>query len=124
MLSDPKKTVTAQHPHPTFRVDVQLHDLLVKNHAKSLLPTPGQPLTLPDPVYPERPELQAAPDPETTPDKRTWGAGYVYRAMRGWLFPYVRSRVMPGDFTPSSRTFSRSGNAIWIATTAGPSTTA
>ncbi len=100
MPSEYQETVPAQHPHPTFRVDVQLHDLLVKNHSKSLLPTPGQPLTLPDPVYPERPELQAIPDPETTPNKRTWGSQYVYRAMRGWLFPYVRSRVMPGDFHP------------------------
>jgi MoaA/NifB/PqqE/SkfB family radical SAM enzyme len=100
MPSDSQKTAAAQHPHPTFRVDVQLHDLLVKNHAKSLLPTPGQPLTLPDPVFPERPELQSVPDPETTPEKRTWGPPYVYRAMRGWLFPYVRSRVMPGDFHP------------------------
>jgi MoaA/NifB/PqqE/SkfB family radical SAM enzyme len=24
----------------------------------------------------------------------------VLRAMRGWLFPYVRSRVLPGDFHP------------------------
>jgi len=100
MQTDSQKTAIAQHPHPTFRVDVQLHDLLVKNHSKSLLPNPGQPLTLPDPVYPERPELQAIPDPVVTPDKRTWGAQYVYRAMRGWLFPYVRSRVLPGDFHP------------------------
>ena len=100
MLSESQKPGAAEHPHPTFRVDVQLHDLLVKNHAKSLLPTPGQPLTLPDPVYPERPELQAVPDPETTPEKRTWGSQYVYRAMRGWLFPYIRSRVLPGDFHP------------------------
>jgi MoaA/NifB/PqqE/SkfB family radical SAM enzyme len=100
MPSDIQQTAAAQDPHPTFRVDVQLHDLLVSNHAKSLLPTPGQPLTLPDPVYPERPELQAIPDPETTPEKRSWGAPYVYRAMRGWLFPYMRSRLLPGDFHP------------------------
>ena len=74
MLSDSKKTASAEHPHPTFRVDVQLHDLLVKNHSKSLLPTPGQPLTLPDPVYPERPELQNVPDPIVTPDKRAWAS--------------------------------------------------
>ena len=86
--------------HPTFRVDVQLHDLLVKNPAKSLLPVPGQPLTLPDPVYPQRPELLNVPDPAAVPEKRTWGAPYIYRAMRGWLFPYVRSRIMPGDFHP------------------------
>ena len=100
METETQKSTSAEHPRPTFRVDVQLHDLLVKNHGKSLLPTPGQPLTLPDPVYPERPALQAIPDPEVTPDKRTWDSQYIYRAMRGWLFPYVRSRVKPGDFHP------------------------
>jgi len=94
------ETTGAQHPHPNFRVDVQVHDLLVKTHTRSLLPTPGQPLTLPDPVFPQRPELQALPDPESLPDKRSWGAFYVYRAMRGWLFPYIRSRAMPGEFHP------------------------
>jgi len=101
MPSESQKTATAQHPHPTFRVDVQLHDLLVNKQPKSLLPTPRQqPLTLPDPAYPERPELQSIPDPVSTPEKRTWGAPYVYRAMRGWLFPYMRSRLLPGDFHP------------------------
>ena len=89
--------------HQTFRVDVQLHDLLVnKNNrgVKSLLPTAGEPQSLPEPVFPLRPELQSVLDPETFPDKRAWTAPLVYRAMRGWLFPYLRSRVMPGDFHP------------------------
>lgn len=87
--------------HPTFRVDVKLHELLVnKQERKSLLPAPGQPLTLPDPVFPQFPELQSLADPETIPDKRQWTAPYILRAMRGWLFPYVRSRMLPGDFHP------------------------
>jgi MoaA/NifB/PqqE/SkfB family radical SAM enzyme len=32
--------------------------------------------------------------------KRPWTAPLVMRAMNGWLFPYVRSRVLPGDFHP------------------------
>src|SRR5580704_5972559 len=89
-------------PHSTFRVDVQLHDLLVDKNSKpkSLLPNPAQPMTLPEPVFPSRPELANLADPEAIPDKRSWSAPYVYRAMRGWLFPYVRSRVVPGDFNP------------------------
>jgi MoaA/NifB/PqqE/SkfB family radical SAM enzyme len=83
-----------------FRVDVRLHDLLVKTHSKTLLPKPERALTLPDPVYPQRPELQDIPDPEILPDTRKTSASVVYRAMRGWLFPYVRSRVLPGDFHP------------------------
>jgi len=91
------------NPHHSFRVDVQLHDLLVdkKNrNLKSLLPGPGAPQTLPQPVYPSRPELQSVADPATTPEKRAWTAPLVYRAMRGWLFPYVRSRALPGVFHP------------------------
>jgi MoaA/NifB/PqqE/SkfB family radical SAM enzyme len=89
-------------PHSTFRVDVQLHDLLVNKHGKpkSLLPNPVQPMTLPEPVFPSRPHLAEVADFDAIPDKRSWGAAEIYRAMRGWLFPYVRSRVKPGDFHP------------------------
>jgi MoaA/NifB/PqqE/SkfB family radical SAM enzyme len=95
-------TQHAHKPTSTYRVDVQLHELLVQKNGrpKSLLPNPAQPLTLPDPVYPSRPELANFPDPAAAPDKRSWPAAYIYHAMRGWLFPYVRSRVMPGDFHP------------------------
>jgi MoaA/NifB/PqqE/SkfB family radical SAM enzyme len=89
--------------HPSFRVDVQLHELLVdkaKKQTKSLLPKPGETLPLPEAIYPSRPELQSVSDPEIFPDKRQWGPSLVYRAMRGWLFPWFRSRVMPGDFHP------------------------
>jgi MoaA/NifB/PqqE/SkfB family radical SAM enzyme len=89
--------------HPSFRVDVQLHELLVdkqKKQATSLLPVPGKPMHLPDAVYPSRPELQNLADPEVFPDKRKWSAPLVYRAMRGWLFPYFRSRIARGDFHP------------------------
>ena len=97
------QTQSPQTPdHPSFRVDVQLHDLLVDKNAKrkSLRPTTGEPECLPEPVFPSRPELQSIPDLETFPDKRKWGAPYVFRAMRGWLSPYVGSRVKPGDFHP------------------------
>ncbi len=89
-------------PDAMFRVDVQLHDLLVKKNGKpkSLLPNLLEPMTLPEPEFPSRPHLGNFQDPESFPDKRSWPASYVYRAMRGWLFPYVRSRVMPGDFHP------------------------
>ena len=93
-------TTTTPAHHPTFRVDVQLHDLLVRQKSKSLLPKPTDPVQFPEPVYPQHPELLHVPDPEVVPEKRTWTAPLVYRAMRGWLFPYVRSRVMPGDFHP------------------------
>ncbi len=89
--------------HQSFRVDVQLHDLLVNKSGRgpqNLLPAPAEPQTLPEPVFPAHPELQSLADPEVFPDKRAWPAPLVYRAMRGWLFPYLRSRVMPGIFHP------------------------
>ena len=86
--------------NPRFRVDVQLHDLLVKSQPKSLVPKPDAPQALPEPVYPQHPELVDVADPEVFPDKRQWTAPLVYRAMRGWLFPYIGSRIRPGDFHP------------------------
>jgi MoaA/NifB/PqqE/SkfB family radical SAM enzyme len=86
--------------NPRFRVDVQLHDLLVKTQPKSLAPKPDQPLSLPEPEYPQHADLLSVPDPEAFPDQRKWTAPLVYRAVRGWLFPYIRSRTLPGDFHP------------------------
>jgi sulfatase maturation enzyme AslB (radical SAM superfamily) len=34
------------------------------------------------------------------PKERNWSFPLAYRAMRGWLFQYIRSRVLPGDFHP------------------------
>ena len=63
-------------PHATFRVDVQLHDLLVNKNSKpkSLLPNPAEPMELPEPEFPSRPDLANLADPEAIPDKRSWTA--------------------------------------------------
>src|SRR5215475_14825795 len=93
---------TTHESNPRFRVDVQLHDLLMNKDRRInlLLPKPAEPATLPDAVFPQHPELLDIPDPEAIPEKRTWSAPLVYRVMRGWLFPYMRSRFLPGDFHP------------------------
>ncbi len=67
----------------------------------------AEPLALPTPVFPQHPELltddalpsdvHGAPD---DPYARRWTAPDVLRYMGGWLFPYVKSRVLPGDFHP------------------------
>jgi sulfatase maturation enzyme AslB (radical SAM superfamily) len=31
---------------------------------------------------------------------RHWTPGQIYHAMRGWAFPYIKSRVLPGNFHP------------------------
>jgi MoaA/NifB/PqqE/SkfB family radical SAM enzyme len=84
---------------PKFRIDVTVNDLLVHN------PEPPKPAavkgaTLPEPVFPQYPEKLKDPGPETPPEKRDWSNAAVYRKMRGWLFPYIKSRVLPGDFHP------------------------
>ncbi len=65
------------------------------------------PLTLPEPVFPQHPEKcgDIEPDPRFLPKD---GSPYrtrvtlpmVTRALRGWMVPYLRSRVLPGDFHP------------------------
>ena len=68
---------------------------------------PSVELTLPEPVYPQFPEKcdDVEPDPNFLPRN---GNPYrtrvtlpmISRAMRGWLVPYLRSRLLPGDFHP------------------------
>ena len=82
-----------------FRIDVTINDLLI-NSAERPAPARATALTLPEPVFPRFPERLNNPGPETPPEKRKWGAKDVYRTSRGWLFPYVRSRVLPGEFHP------------------------
>jgi hypothetical protein len=83
-----------------FRIDVAINDLL-KNSEDSR-PTPPEPkgLTLPEPVFPQYPELLNAPGPDTPPEKREWSREHIMRKVRGWLVPYMRSRVLPGEFHP------------------------
>lgn len=54
---------------------------------------------LPEPEFPLRPALLA--DDDLPGDGvRHWSSGQIYHAMRGWAFPYVKSRVLPGDLHP------------------------
>ncbi|MGH9433312.1 MAG: radical SAM protein [Terriglobia bacterium] len=93
---------------PPFRLDVQLHELLKRPASNRLLPPPvAVPQKLPDPVFPQHPELltgeHLAMDEHgspTDPYQRQWTAPIIYKAMRGWMFPYLKSRLLPGDFHP------------------------
>jgi MoaA/NifB/PqqE/SkfB family radical SAM enzyme len=83
-----------------FRIDVDVHTLLNSKERKPV-PLSPQAHSLPVPVFPQYPEKLNDPGPERSPDgNRKWGVRPIYRAMRGWLLPYVRSRVLPGDFHP------------------------
>jgi MoaA/NifB/PqqE/SkfB family radical SAM enzyme len=85
---------------PRFRIDVAIHDVLMRSNP--LPPTPPQPFgaTLPEPIFPQYPEKLKDPGAEVVPEKRVWSREHIYRTMRGWFFPYIRSRVTPGDFHP------------------------
>ena len=93
-----------------FRLDVQLHELLQKPEAmRSFLQSPPSVQTekLPKPVFPQHPALltdawlpqdeHGAPD---NPYRRHWTASQVFHTMQGWMFPYLKSRILPGDFHP------------------------
>ena len=103
-------------PAQPFRLDVPLHDLLQKRPDQ---PTDHSPLeraerepqnslTLPSPVFPQHPALFheldaddiAAHDGVIRTGKRHWPAPKVLKTMKGWMFPYFKSRVLPGDFQP------------------------
>jgi MoaA/NifB/PqqE/SkfB family radical SAM enzyme len=83
-----------------FRIDVDIHDLLMHSSPAPVKIPTAKGLTLPDPVFPQYPDKLFNAGPATTPEKRDWTWPQVYRKMRGWLFPYIRSRVLPGEFHP------------------------
>ena len=100
----------ARPESPSFRLDVQLHDLLKQPGAsRPLTPPPpyAQPQKLPEPVFPQHPalltdaelpaDLHGSP---TDPYKRHWTAPQVFHALRGWMLPYFKSRLLPGEFHP------------------------
>ena len=86
---------------PKFRIDVAVHDLLMNSNQRPPKPTEDKGLTLPEAVFPQFPEKLADPGLDKPPEgNREWSKAEIYRKMRGWLFPYVRSRVLPGEFHP------------------------
>ncbi len=97
-------------PQQPFRLDVPLHDLLTNGSPRkpgpTLVPAHATSEPLPEPVFPQHPALLNQDDNYeemlalARQGKRPWTAPLVMRAMNGWLFPYVRSRVLPGDFHP------------------------
>jgi len=109
---------------PKFRIDVDIHNLLMHSSPEPVKSPVSKGMTLPEPVFPRYPEKLSDPGPSVIPENRDWRWPEVYRKMRGWLFPYIRSRVLPGDFHPiTSYLFVWSTSAISIAGTAGHTTT-
>ena len=104
---------TAERPLPTvptraFRLDVPLHNLLQKSSQRPLPDFSRGLEPLPVPVFPQHPELLheldmtdiTAHEQVLRTGKRHWATPHVLKYMRGWMVPYFKSRVLPGDFQP------------------------
>ena len=87
-------------PTVKFRIDPGTHDMLMNSTPSPPAPPQPQGLALPEPIFPQYPERLHDPGPEVFPEKRSWNWERTYRTMRGWLFPYLRSRLLPGHFHP------------------------
>jgi len=83
-----------------FRIDDDIHEVLMNSASSGPQPPTAKGLTLPEPIFPQYPEKLGDPGPEVPTEKREWPFSHYYRSMKGWLVPYVRSRVLPGDFHP------------------------
>ena len=84
---------------PKFRIDVDIHNLLMHSAPGPVAVPAAKGMKLPDPVFPRFPEKLLDPGPDPIPEKRDWTVPEIYRKMRGWLFPYIRSRVLAGRFS-------------------------
>jgi len=94
-MNDLSQQQDAQSP-PPFRLDVPLHKLLMKPAAmppaQALVPS-GEKQFLPEPVFPQR----------TEPVYQSELSYRKYKALRHWRAlgtPYIKSRLLPGDFHP------------------------
>ena len=100
-MSDLPRSTTENSP--TYRISATLNDELMNGQRSQVPPPPkGVSLTLPEPVFPQKPKLYAAPDEAYLPKdgKRHWTAPQIFHSMKGWMFPYFRSRLLPGEFHP------------------------
>jgi hypothetical protein len=88
---------------PKFRINANVHSLLMNSASDGPDVPVDKGMTLPEPIYPRFPEKLSDPGPETPPDRRDWTLPQAYHTMKGWLFAYVRSRVFPGEFPPDHR---------------------
>ena len=101
------KTESPANGNGHFRLDVQLHEVLKAGQKTAGLIPNGEPQTLPEPVFPQYPEKlgPVEVDPRFLPRdgypyRSRFTLPVVVRGLRGWLVPYLRSRVLPGDFHP------------------------
>jgi hypothetical protein len=81
-----------------FRIDVDIHNLLMNSGSAG--PGRGQRHRITRTRFPPTSRIAERSRPRNGPRKRDWTHQQVWRKVRGWLLPYIRSRVMPGEFHP------------------------
>jgi MoaA/NifB/PqqE/SkfB family radical SAM enzyme len=85
------------------RLDAEVSSALQDGRRSAVPPPPnGIPQKFPEMVFPQRPELLTAADEPYFPkdSKRHYTAPQIFHTMKGWMFPYFRSRLAPGPFQP------------------------
>lgn len=84
------------------RPDVSVLQLLNTPAPGARLAPLAEPGSLPDPVFPQYPDLLGRDNfaDHDFRQQRRWGPPEIYKAMRGWMFPWIKSRVLPGEFQP------------------------
>jgi MoaA/NifB/PqqE/SkfB family radical SAM enzyme len=87
------QAVQGQQTAPAFRVDVTVHDLVMRPSERTMLRPSPVPQFLPDPVFP----LQ---DEDDEPSKLAYHWHNGWRAFRRWLVPYIKSRILSNEFRP------------------------
>jgi len=84
---------TEESAIPTFRIDERLNNILLEPEVRPKLPDRGEPQTLPEPVYPQRPPNDSESD-----------FGYnrinTVRGFRTWAVPFVKSLWYKDDLRP------------------------
>lgn len=88
--------VASSAPSP-FRIAPDMHQLLVGAPPASL-PRQSQKASRCRSRYFHSTRI-CSKTPEFPPEKRLWSRELLFRKMRGWLIPYLRSRILPGDFS-------------------------
>src|SRR5881409_1740217 len=68
---------------PKFRIDVDIHDLLMDSSREPARPAAVKGLTLPEPVFPQYPEKLVDPGPKIAPEKRDWSLSRFSGAILG-----------------------------------------
>ncbi|MBN1568593.1 MAG: radical SAM protein [Acidobacteria bacterium] len=90
-----------------YRLDPKIHDSLMHGSKPAAAMPKTSALGLPDPVFPQYPERcgDVAPNPKYFPSnghpyRTRINSNILRRSLRGWLYPYLRSRLLPGEFHP------------------------